>query len=299
MGCFGRLGYRYLVSFDRSKIINSEFASSAPPEFLFICGAISQYLGAALAFSLFDDVGTTLVATLRVIGAAIILILLRRIWRRSMEELDLAWTALFGIVLAGMNLCFYLAIDNLPLGNAVAIEFLGPIAVAALGNRSFKNLASLIIASLGVLFLAQVTSEGTFTGVLLALAAGALWALYIILGSRVARSGAHLDGLGVGMLIGGLMISPTALGSIGNAFEYPLLILVALSTGILGNVIPYGIDQIALQRITKTRFAFLQSLLPATASCVGFIALQQRATINEVVGIGMIIFAILLRGKEA
>ena len=100
------------------------------------------------------------------------------------------------------------------------------------------------------------------------------------------------------MLIGGLMISPTALASIGNAFEYPLLILVALSTGILGNVIPYGIDQIALQRITKTRFAFLQSLLPATASCVGFIALQQRATINEVVGIGMIIFAILLRGKE-
>ena len=199
------------MSFDRSKIINSEFVSSAPPEFLFICGAISQYLGAALAYSLFDDVGTPLVATLRVIGAAIILFLLRRIWKRSMEELDLAWTALFGIVLAGMNLCFYLAIDNLPLGNAVAIEFLGPIAVAVLGNRSFKNLASLAIASLGVLFLAQVTSEGSLTGVLLALAAGALWALYIILGSRVARSGAHLDGLGVGMLIGGLVISPTAL----------------------------------------------------------------------------------------
>ena len=272
--------------------------SSAPPEFLFICGAISQYLGAALAYSLFDDVGTPLVATLRVIGAAIIIFLLRRIWKRSMEELDLGWTALFGIVLAGMNLCFYLAIDNLPLGNAVAIEFLGPIAVAVLGNRSFKNLASLAIASLGVLFLAQVTSEGSLTGVLLALAAGALWALYIILGSRVARSGAHLDGLGVGMLIGGLVISPTALASIGNVFEHPVLILVALSTGILGNVIPYGIDQVALQRITKARFAFLQALLPATASCVGFIALQQKATINEVVGIGMIIFAILLRGKE-
>ena len=85
--------------------------------------------------------------------------------------------------------------------------------MAVLGNRSFKNLASLAIASLGVLFLAQVTSEGSLTGVLLALAAGALWALYIILGSRVARSGAHLDGLGVGMLIGGLVISPTALAS--------------------------------------------------------------------------------------
>ena len=298
MGCLGRLGYRYLVSFDRSKIINSEFASSAPPEFLFICGAISQYLGAALAYSLFDDIGTSLVATLRVIGAACVLILLRRTWKRSVQELDLAWTALFGIVLAGMNLCFYLAIDNLPLGNAVAIEFLGPIAVAALGNRSFKNLTSLVIASLGVLFLAQVTSEGTIAGVLLALAAGTLWAFYIVLGSRVARSGAHLDGLGVGMLIGGLMISPTAIASIGNAFESPLLILVALSTGILGNVIPYGIDQVVLKRITKTRFAFLQSLLPATASCVGFIVLQQRVTASEIIGISLIICAILLRGKE-
>lgn len=298
MGCFGRLGYRYLVSFDRAKVINGEFASSTPPEFLFVCGAISQYLGAALAYSLFDDIGTSLVATLRVIGAACVLILLRRTWKRSVQELDLAWTALFGIVLAGMNLCFYLAIDNLPLGNAVAIEFLGPIAVAALGNRSFKNLTSLVIASLGVLFLAQVTSEGTIAGVLLALAAGILWAFYIVLGSRVARSGAHLDGLGVGMLIGGLMISPTAIASIGNVFESPLLILVALSTGILGNVIPYGIDQVVLKRITKTRFAFLQSLLPATASCVGFIVLQQRVTASEIIGISLIICAILLRGKE-
>ena len=93
-------------------------------------------MGAALAFSIFDNLGASLVATLRVLGAALILVLLRKSWRRSLEELDMFWTALFGIVLAGMNLCFYLAIDNLPLGNAVAIEFLGPIAVAAAGRRS-------------------------------------------------------------------------------------------------------------------------------------------------------------------
>ena len=255
-------------------------------------------MGAALAFSIFDNLGASLVATLRVLGAALILVLLRKSWRRSLQDLDMFWTASFGIVLAGMNLCFYLAIDNLPLGNAVAIEFLGPIAVAAAGRRSVKNIVALIVASLGVLLLAQVTSEGTAAGVFLALAAGALWALYIVLGSRVARTGAHLDGLGIGMLIGGLVISPTSIHAIDRAFDSPLLVLVALSTGVLGNVIPYGIDQVAFRRISKTRFAFLQSLLPATAACVGILALRQKTSIGELLGIGLIIFAIGFRGKE-
>ncbi|MFL2697475.1 MAG: EamA family transporter [Acidimicrobiales bacterium] len=278
--------------------IQNGLTDSASPEVLFIVAAISQYLGAALAFSIFDNLGTSTVATLRVLGAALILILLRRSWRRSLKDLDMFWTASFGIVLAGMNLCFYLAIDNLPLGNAVAIEFLGPIAVAAAGHRSARNLVALIVASLGVLLLAQVTSEGTVTGVLFALAAGTLWGFYIVLGSKVARTGAHLDGLGIGMLIGGLAIFPSSLHTIDRAFDSPLLMLVALSTGVLGNVIPYGIDQLVFRRISKTRFAFLQSLLPATAACVGILVLRQKTSIGELVGISLIIFAIGLRGKE-
>ncbi len=298
MGCFGRLVYRYLVSSQSYRKGITSFTDSAAPEFLFVCGAVSQYLGAALAYSLFDNLGTSLVATLRVIGAAIVLIIMRRSWKRSKKELDLKWTALFGIVLAGMNLCFYLAIDNLPLGNAVAIEFLGPIAVAALGNKSFRGATSLFVAGLGVFLLAQVTSEGTFVGVLFALAAGGLWALYIVLGSKVARSGAHLDGLGVGMLIGGLAISPFGILSVDKAVDSPLLLLLALTTGLLGNVIPYGIDQLVLTRISKTRFAFLQSLLPATAVCIGLIVLRQNASLGEIAGIGLIIFAILFRGRQ-
>ena len=290
--------YRYLVGARNLRGIQNGLIDSASPEVLFIVAAVSQYLGAALAFSIFDDLGTSTVATLRVLGAALILILLRRSWRRSLKDLDMFWTALFGIVLAGMNLCFYLAIDNLPLGNAVAIEFLGPIAVAAAGHRSARNLVALIVASLGVLLLAQVTSEGTVTGVLFALAAGTLWGFYIVLGSKVARTGAHLDGLGIGMLIGGLVIFPSSLHNIDRAFDSPLLILVALSTGVLGNVIPYGIDQLVFRRISKTRFAFLQSLLPATAACVGILVLRQKTSIGELVGIGLIIFAIGLRGKE-
>ena len=290
--------YRYLVDARNLRGIQNGLTDSASPEVLFIVAAVSQYLGAALAFSIFDNLGTSTVATLRVLGAALILILLRRSWRRSLKDLDMFWTASFGIVLAGMNLCFYLAIDNLPLGNAVAIEFLGPIAVAAAGHRSARNLIALIVASLGVFLLAQVTSEGTVTGVLLALAAGTLWGFYIVLGSKVARTGAHLDGLGIGMLIGGLAIFPSSLHTIGRAFDSPLLMLVALSTGVLGNVIPYGIDQLVFRRISKTRFAFLQSLLPATAACVGILVLRQKTSIGELVGIGLIIFAIGLRGKE-
>ena len=290
--------YRYLVDARNLRGIQNGFVDSASPEVFFIVAAVSQYLGAALAFSIFDNLGTSTVATLRVLGAALILILLRRSWRRSLKDLDMFWTASFGIVLAGMNLCFYLAIDNLPLGNAVAIEFLGPIAVAAAGHRSARNLVALIVASLGVLLLAQVTSEGTVTGVLFALAAGTLWGFYIVLGSKVARTGAHLDGLGIGMLIGGLAIFPSSLHTIDRAFDSPLLMLVALSTGVLGNVIPYGIDQLVFRRISKTRFAFLQSLLPATAACVGILVLRQKTSIGELLGIGLIIFAIGLRGKE-
>ena len=290
--------YRYLVDARNLRGIQNGLTDSASPEVLFIVAAVSQYLGAALAFSIFDNLGTSTVATLRVLGAALILILLRRSWKRSLKDLDMFWTASFGIVLAGMNLCFYLAIDNLPLGNAVAIEFLGPIAVAAAGHRSVRNLVALIVASLGVLLLAQVTSEGTVTGVLFALAAGTLWGFYIILGSKVARTGAHLDGLGIGMLIGGLAIFPSSLHTIDRAFDSPVLMLVALSTGVLGNVIPYGIDQLVFRRISKTRFAFLQSLLPATAACVGILVLRQKTSIGELVGIGLIIFAIGLRGKE-
>ena len=290
--------YRYLVDARNLRGIQNGFVDSASPEVFFIVAAVSQYLGAALAFSIFDNLGTSTVATLRVLGAALILILLRRSWRRSLKDLDMFWTASFGIVLAGMNLCFYLAIDNLPLGNAVAIEFLGPIAVAAAGNRSARNLVALIVAGLGVLLLAQVTSEGTVTGVLFALAAGTLWGFYIVLGSKVARTGAHLDGLGIGMLIGGLAIFPSSLHTIDRVFDSPLLMLVALSTGVLGNVIPYGIDQLVFRRISKTRFAFLQSLLPATAACVGILVLRQKTSIGELLGIGLIIFAIGLRGKE-
>jgi inner membrane transporter RhtA len=110
--------------------------ASGAPDGLFVVGALSQYIGAAIAVGLFDELTAGGVAWLRVLAAGALIILARRAWRREWTRVELAWSCAFGIVLAAMNLSFYLAIDELPLGNAVAIEFIGPITVAAIGTRT-------------------------------------------------------------------------------------------------------------------------------------------------------------------
>ena len=161
-----------------------------------------------------------------------------------------------------MNLFIYLAMDRLPLGNAVAIEFLGPIAVAAIGTKSVRSAGALLLAASGVLILAGVQGDGTLLGVLFALLAGSMWAGYIVLGHRVARDGLAIDGLGVGMLIGAFVISPLGIGEIDVAFSDLRILGLALAAGLLSNIVPYVIDQFVMKEITRSRFAFLQALLP-------------------------------------
>ena len=268
---------------------------SRHPEPFFVVGAISQYLGAAVAVGLFDELAPATVALVRVAAAAGIIVAIRRSWRRDWSREELAWTVAFGVALASMNLSIYFAIDELPLGNAVAIEFTGPIAVAALGSRTLRSLGALALAALGVVVLAGVEAEGTARGVLFALLAGAFWAAYIVLGHRVARRGMAVDGLGVGMLAGAIAIAPLGVNGLGPAFDKPILLLIALTTGLLSNVIPYGIDQVVMRHITRPRFAFLQALLPVTATIVGLISLSQVPSAREGIGIGLVIVAILAR----
>ena len=185
-----------------------------------------------------------------------------------------------------MNLFIYLAMDRLPLGNAVAIEFLGPIAIAASGTRRARSAGALLLAASGVVILAGVQDDGTLLGVLFALLAGTMWAGYIVLGHRVARDGLAVDGLGVGMLIGAFVISPAGADQVGVAFADPRILLLALAAALLSNVIPYGIDQFVMKEITRSRFAFLQALLPVTATVVGFLSLGQSPSWSECLGIG-------------
>jgi inner membrane transporter RhtA len=271
---------------------------TVPPEALFVTGAVSQYAGAAVAVHLFDQLAAAGVAWLRVLSAAVILVAWRRPWRRSWSRADLQAAALFGVATAGMNLTFYLAIDELDLGTAVAIEFIGPIAVAVTGARTARNVLSLVLATAGVVLLAEVRTEGDAIGLAYILLAAGLWAAYILLGSRVARSGTSFDGLGVGLVIGALAIAPVGLPAAVPALDDPALLGLALATGLLSSVVPYGLDQISLQRLEPARFALLLALLPVTATVIGMIGLSQIPSPAEALGIGIVIVALAVRDRS-
>ncbi len=285
-----------------ASVVRGWGAGRVSPEALFTVGAISQYLGAATAVELFAELRPGTVALLRVAGAGAVVVVLRRSWRRSWSRSELAWTAAFGAALASMNLFFYLAIERVPLGNSVAIEFIGPIAVAAFGTRTLRSGGALALAVGGVVALAGFAPPEAQLGALFSLIAGALWAGYIVLGHRVARAGMAVDGLGVGMLIGALMISPVGFvggdGGLGVAVSAPLLLAGGVAAGVLSNVIPYGIDQLVMQRLARARFALLQALLPVTATLIGLVWLSQVPNAREAVGIVAVIAAIVINRES-
>ena len=271
---------------------------SYAPEALFAVGAVSQYLGAAVAATLFRHLAPSGVAFLRVLGAAVIVMVVRSPWRRRWSVGELARVAAFGVSLAAMNLCFYLAMHDLPLGNAVAIEFIGPMAVAAFGARTPRSAGALALAVAGVVALAGVEAGGTARGVVFALAAGGFWAGYILLGHRVARGPASVDGLGLGMLAGALVISPFGVPDVLAVWGSPSVLAFGLLTGLLSNAVPYRIDQTVMRRVDPRRFALLQALLPVTATLVGLVALGQVPGGRALTGIALVVGAIVLNRRR-
>jgi inner membrane transporter RhtA len=271
-----------------------------PAQGLFVGGALAQYVGSSFAVLLFAVVPASGVAWLRVVTAAVAVAAWRRPWRARWSARRLGLAAAFGLTLTGMNLCFYLAIDRLPLGTAVAIEFWGPIAVATVGSRSRRDAAALAAAVAGVLLLADVHLAGTPAGVAFAAAAGALWGLYVVLGHRVAADASlrPRDGLSAGMIIGALACSPFLVASAGPAFDSAWRLAACVLVGLLSSVIPYALEQLALTRLPRARFALLLSLLPATAAVVGAVVLGQLPGRLEVLGIGLVIAASALRSHD-
>jgi len=272
-----------------------------PPQALFILGAISQYVGAALAVLLFASVPAAGVAWLRVVSSAAVLLAWRRPWRTNWTAARLRLVTAFGITLAAMNVTFYLAIDRLPLGTAVAIEFCGPIAVAAFGSRTRRDFGALALASAGVLLLADVHLAGSPGGLAFAVAAGVAWAGYIVLGHRVAADAAirAQDGLALGMAIGAVAFAPLLVSSAAPALDSLLLLLACLAVGVASSVVPYALEQIAMRRLPRARFALLLALLPATAAIVGALILDQVPGLVEAAGIALVVVASLLRSHES
>jgi inner membrane transporter RhtA len=262
-----------------------------PPQVYFIGSAVFHYLGPAFAVLLFARVDALGVAWLRIASAAVIFALWRRPWRHVDRTL-VAW----GAVLAVMNCCFYIAIDRLPLGTVAAIEFLPVIVLAALGARTPRNVAALLLAVPGVYLLTNVQLAGEPLGVALAFANAALFALYIVLGHRVARlgPGGGVDGLGASMLIALVVVTPLAGWAAVPAFGDPIGLLAGIGVGISSSVIPYVCDQLAMARLARATYALMVSLLPATATVIGIVVLAQIPSAVEVLGVALVIAGVAL-----
>ena len=269
-----------------------------PPEGLFVISAVSQYIGASIAVSVFDRVAPQTVGWLRVVGASVALLLIARPRPRSWGRERLMGAAVFGIATAAMNLFFYLAIARIDLGKSVAIEFIGPIAVAAATTRSWRNAAALATAVIGVGVLGGVELGDETLGVLFVLAASACWAAYIVIGSRVARVTSGVDGLGIGLAVGALALAPLGAPWSGPVWTSPLLLAACLATGVFSNAIGYGIDQHVLRRVSVRRFSVLLSLLPVTATAIGWVALDQRPGGLDVIGIALVLIAVASQERE-
>lgn len=264
-----------------------------PPHLYFLVSAIFHYLGPAFAVLLFAHVSVLGVAWLRIASAAVVFAVWRRPWRTfvripaTQKRLLLA----FGTVLGGMNVCFYLAISMLPLGTVGAIEFIGPIILAAIGIRNRRNIAAVILAAAGGWLLTQVQFSGQPLGLVFAFANCGLFVLYVILGHRIAQNTetSSIDRLGAAMLIALVVVSPIGFMDATTAFAQPDLLFAGIGVGICSSVIPYVLDQLAMSRLPRATFALLLSLLPALATVIGVLVLSQLPTVTELAGIGMII----------
>ena len=269
-----------------------------PPHLYFLVSAVFHYLGPAFAVLLFARVDVLGVAWLRIASAAVVFAVWRRPWR-AFAALDGPGRRLlvsWGAVLAVMNACFYVAIDRLPLGTVAAIEFLPVIALAALGARSARNVAALLLAVAGVYLLTGIQLGGEPLGVALAFANAVLFAAYIVLAHRAARHGAlpGIDGLAASMLVAAVVVTPIGGWGVLPALTDPVALLAGVGVGLCSSVIPYVSDQLAMRRLPRATYALMVSLLPATATVIGVVVLAQLPSAAELAGVALVIVGVAL-----
>ncbi|MET3807395.1 inner membrane transporter RhtA [Nakamurella sp. UYEF19] len=274
-----------------------------PPPLMFMASGLTQYSGAALAVGLFAVIPAQSVAWWRIAFSAIVLLLWRRPWRQTWTRQGLLAAALFGVVLTTMNIAFYIAIDHLPLGTSVAIEFIGPVAVAAISGRGWRERVSIVLAAAGVVALAGVSLQGGWTanaviGLVAILATAAAWAGYILLGRRVARGGDGISSLAVGMTVGAVLYCPLAIGATRVIVHSPRHLLALVGIAVFSSVIPYAIEQVIMRRVSAARFAILLALLPVAATVVGAVILAQIPGPLDLAGIGAICGAVVLSAQR-
>jgi inner membrane transporter RhtA len=263
---------------------------------------VSVQLGAAAATTLFDDIGPGGTVFYRLLFAALLLALIWRPSPRGHGDEALQLALLFGFALAAMNLCFYTALDRIPLGIAVTLEFVGPLGVAVAASRRRWDLLWVALAAVGIVMLAGPAGSPDLTGVVLALAAGGFWGAYIILSARVGRAFEGGQGLALAMIVAAAVMVLPGAGFGGEKLLSPAVIAIGAAVAVLSSVIPYSLELEALRRLPVGVFGVLMSLEPAVAALVGLIALDQGLSVLEAAGIALVVAAsvgVLSRTAEA
>jgi len=263
------------------------------PSGALVLGAIgSVQFGSALAATLFARVGTSGAVVLRLVSASVVLLAVWRPRLRRRARRELLLVATFGLVLAGMNLSFYNALDRIPLGIAVSIEFLGPLAVAVGWSRRRIDLLWVALAVAGILALTRAGAHGlSAIGVAFALAAGCFWAAYIVLNARVGRRFEGGAGLALAMCVASAAVVPAGVIDGGGHLLEPRSLALGAAVGMLSSAIPYSFELEALRRIAVNVFGVLMSLEPAMAALAGLIVLGQGLTARAVAGIALVVAA--------
>ena len=255
-------------------------------------GAIaSLQLGAALATTLFDDLGPPGAVLLRTGFGALIL---GAIWRPGLPgrgDVALRDAVLLGLVLAGMNLSFYAALDRIPLGITVTLEFTGPLGIAIAGSRRASDLVWVGLAAGGIVLLSPLHGSLDTLGVAFALLAGCFWAAYIVLAARVGRAFPGGRGLALAMVVATLALIPVGVAGGGEALGDPRLLAIGLAVAVLSSAIPYSLELEALRRIRQGTFGVLMSLEPAVGALVGLVALGQELSASEAIAIALVVAA--------
>jgi len=253
---------------------------------------ISIQSGAAIAKGIFPVLGAESTASLRIVLSALILLLFNRPNLRNLTTAQWKAVALYGLTLGAMNLIFYMAIARIPLALGVALEFIGPLALALAGSKRMIDFLWVILAAGGIALIAPWNHNGlNLTGVLLALLAGALWAAYIILGGRTSKIMDGRKAVTIGMIFASVVVLPVAIGNGLVTHLKPWMLLSGLALALLSSAIPFSLEMSALRRIPAKTFSILMSLEPAVAAISGLVFLHEYLSLYEWIAVALIIIA--------
>lgn len=266
---------------------------SLGPVGLVLAGGISVQFGGALAVTLMPRAGALGVVALRLLVAAVILLVVCRPRVRGHSRTDWGTVIVFGVTMAAMNGLFYQSVDRIPLGTAVTLEVLGPLALSVAVSRRAVNLIWAGLALAGVFLLGGGGGFGNLDllGVAFALSAGGMWAAYIVFSARTGRRFPQADGLALAMAIGALLFLPLGLAESGTKLLDPVTLGLGAAVAVLSSVLPYTLELLALRRLPAPTFAIMMSLEPAIAATAGFFILNQALTATEAAAIALVIAA--------